>query len=95
MKIYFLIFKIIHHYFQFFKNLASLVNPSNCNILKKNLKLFIDVCGDKLLNEYDSNDYEKFKLFLFENNLNSQEIIRSISKSYFIGLPKFKYYAKN
>ena len=69
----------------FLKNLANLVNPSNCDILKKNLKLFIGVCGDKLLNEYDSNDYEKFKLFLLKNNLNSQEIIHSISKVISVG----------
>ena len=35
------------------------------------IKTFIKVCGDKILYEYDSDDYEQFKNFFKKNNLPS------------------------
>ena len=42
---------------------------NNLDVQKKNLNLVLDVCGDKPINEYTSDDYFKFKEFLKINIL--------------------------
>ncbi len=60
------------------KKLGSLVE-------KKNLKLFVDICGDKPVYEYNSDDYDKFQLFLFKNNLNAKLILKAVVDVIIIG----------
>jgi integrase len=55
----------------------------NFNIQKKNLNLVLDVCGDKPINEYTSDDYFKFENFLKINNFNDSEILKLV-KNFFL-----------
>ena len=69
----------------FLKKIPDNNNFSNLSFLKKNLKLLIQVCGDKPLNEYNSNDYEKFNSFLVNNNLPTKEILKSLHEIIYQG----------
>ena len=53
------------------------------DVQKKNLNLVLDVCGDKPINEYNSDDYFKFKEFLKTNILNESEILKLV-KNFFL-----------
>ena len=55
----------------------------NFDVKKKNLNLILDVCGDKPINEYTSDDYLKFKSFLRSNNFNENEILK-LAKNFFL-----------
>ena len=56
---------------------------NNFDVQKKNLNLVLDVCGDKPINEYTSDDYFKFKEFLKINILNESEILKLV-KNFFL-----------
>lgn len=56
---------------------------NNLDVQKKNLNLVLDVCGDKPINEYNSDDYFKFKEFLKTNILNESEILKLV-KNFFL-----------
>jgi integrase len=47
--------------------------------------LFIDICGDKPIYEYNSDDYEKFQLFLLKNNFNAKLILKAVVDVIIIG----------
>ena len=47
--------------------------------------MFVDICGDKPVYEYNSDDYDKFQLFLFKNNLNAKLILKAVVDVIIIG----------
>ena len=59
-------------------------------VQKKNLRLFIDICGDKPIYEYNSDDYEKFQLFLLKNNFNAKLILKAVVEVILIGYANLK-----
>ena len=61
---------------------------NNFDVPKKNLNLVLDVCGDKPINEYTSDDYLKFKEFLKINILNESEILRLVKKFFLFSYKK-------
>ena len=62
--------------------LKNLINENKLkisSIIEKNVKLLLQVCGDKPLVEYDSDDYENLNLFMLKNNLPRKDIFKSLS----------------
>ena len=52
--------------------------------------MFIDICGDKPIYEYNSDDYEKFQLFLLKNNFNAKLILKAVVEVILIGYASLK-----
>jgi integrase len=50
--------------------------------------LVLDVCGDKPINEYTSDDYFKFKEFLKINILNESEILKQVNNFFLFSYKK-------
>ena len=61
---------------------------NNLDVQKKNLNLVLDVCGDKPINEYTSDDYFKFKEFLKINILNESEILKQVNNFFLFSYKK-------
>jgi len=61
---------------------------NNFDVQKKNLNLVLDVCGDKPINEYTSDDYFKFKEFLKINILNESEILKQVNNFFLFSYKK-------
>ena len=61
-----------------FKNISQSKRRSDSFVQKKNVELFLDICGDKPVNEYNSDDYEKFQVFLIQNNFNAKHILSDV-----------------
>ena len=57
---------------------------------KQNFKLFVDICGDKPIYEYNSNDYENFEIFLNKNNLNAKLILKAVVEVILSGYANLK-----
>ena len=79
MRAFYLTLRINPCFFQQFLKISLKAKEDLIHLSKKkNVELFLDICGDKPVNEYNSDDYEKFQVFLIQNNFNAKHILSDV-----------------